>query len=111
MLTITRALPSTPTAQHSAGIATHHFTCRTCPYSYPLSTPHYERKHFTPKAAEDVLGGEGSNAHREKIEAPCPNEKCDSMEAYFSQMQIRSADEPMTSFFTCVRCKRRWQEN
>ena len=105
MLTITR-VPNDAT-----GAAPHHFACRTCPYSFPLSKPHYERKYFTHKAAEDVLGGAESNNHREKVEAPCPNEKCDSMEAFFSQMQIRSADEPMTSFFTCVKCRRRWQEN
>lgn len=29
----------------------------------------------------------------------CPNEKCEGSEAYFYQLQIRSADEPMTSFF------------
>jgi len=105
MLTITRV------TNEATGAAPHHFACRTCPYSFPLSKPHYERKYFTHKAAEDVLGGAESNNHREKVEAPCPNEKCDSMEAFFSQMQIRSADEPMTSFFTCVKCRRRWQEN
>jgi hypothetical protein len=29
----------------------------------------------------------------------CPKEDCDGDEAYFYQLQIRSADEPMTSFF------------
>jgi DNA-directed RNA polymerase III subunit RPC11 len=29
----------------------------------------------------------------------CPNEKCESTRAFFYQLQIRSADEPMTSFF------------
>lgn len=29
----------------------------------------------------------------------CDNRECDGMEAAFFQVQIRSADEPMTSFF------------
>jgi hypothetical protein len=33
------------------------------------------------------------------ITVNCPKEDCDGDEAYFYQLQIRSADEPMTSFF------------
>lgn len=29
----------------------------------------------------------------------CANERCDGREAYFRQVQIRSADEPMTTFY------------
>jgi DNA-directed RNA polymerase subunit M/transcription elongation factor TFIIS len=29
----------------------------------------------------------------------CAREGCEGIEAYFYQLQIRSADEPMTSFF------------
>lgn len=29
----------------------------------------------------------------------CKEEKCDNREAYFRQVQIRSADEPMTTFY------------
>ena len=29
----------------------------------------------------------------------CPNEKCRNDEAYWYQLQIRSADEPMTAFY------------
>lgn len=31
--------------------------------------------------------------------AQCKDEKCDGSRAYFYQLQIRSADEPMTTFF------------
>jgi len=105
MLTITR------TTLPNSALTPHHFTCRTCPYSLPLDRAYYEKKDFARKATEDVLGGAEGNEHREKVSVVCPNEKCDSTMAYFGQMQIRSADEPMTSFFTCVGCRRRWQEN
>jgi hypothetical protein len=37
----------------------------------------------------------------------CPNEKCRNDEAYWYQLQIRSADEPMTAFYK-VRLSDRW---
>lgn len=39
--------------------------------------------------------------------APCVC-VCPLSQAYFVQMQIRSADEPMTTFYKCTRCKNRW---
>jgi len=42
--------------------------------------------------------------------ASCP--KCQHSHAYFMQIQIRSADEPMTMFFKCCNptCNHRWRE-
>ena len=71
------------------------------------------------KEVEDVLGGAGAWDNVDKTDgmpsetnwllwqsltlqfraAQCPNEKCDGSQAFFYQMQIRSADEPMTSFY------------
>jgi DNA-directed RNA polymerase III subunit RPC11 len=33
------------------------------------------------------------------VTVQCPNEKCRNDEAYWYQLQIRSADEPMTAFY------------
>jgi len=38
----------------------------------------------------------------------CP--KCEHMKAYFMQIQTRSADEPMTTFYKCCSCGHRWKE-
>ena len=38
----------------------------------------------------------------------CP--VCPHDEAYFSQVQIRSSDEPMTIFYRCVKCFHPWRE-
>lgn len=38
---------------------------------------------------------------------PCP--KCKSDKTTYYQMQTRSADEPMTSFHTCLKCGKRWK--
>jgi transcription elongation factor S-II len=37
--------------------------------------------------------------------------KCDSKNCSYYQMQIRSADEPMTSFITCIDCDNHWRVN
>ena len=35
--------------------------------------------------------------------------KCKSMKTTYYQMQTRSADEPMTTFVTCINCQNRWR--
>ena len=37
----------------------------------------------------------------------CP--KCHQKKCTFYQLQTRSADEPMTTFVTCVNCGKRWK--
>lgn len=41
---------------------------------------------------------------------PCP--KCEHPRAYFMQIQTRSADEPMTTFYKCCnpQCGHRWRD-
>jgi DNA-directed RNA polymerase III subunit RPC11 len=41
----------------------------------------------------------------------CQNKQCGCTKAYYRQMQIRSADEPMTTFYKCVECGEQWREN
>ena len=41
----------------------------------------------------------------------CGNKQCGCTKAYYRQMQIRSADEPMTTFYKCVECGTQWREN
>ncbi len=35
--------------------------------------------------------------------------KCKARKATYYQMQTRSADEPMTTFVTCLNCNNRWK--
>lgn len=35
--------------------------------------------------------------------------KCKERKCTYYQMQTRSADEPMTTFVTCVNCNNRWK--
>ncbi|CAI5530669.1 unnamed protein product [Closterium sp. Naga37s-1] len=62
------------------------------------------------KEVDDVLGGEDAWKNVDKTEASCP--KCGHSQAFFMQIQTRSADEPMTIFYKCcnMRCGYRWKE-
>ncbi|KJR85246.1 uncharacterized protein SPSK_08768 [Sporothrix schenckii 1099-18] len=73
--------------------------CRTCPYEYAIATPLFSRREFVRKEKEDVFGGPGAWDNAQKTKVQCPADGCDGGEAAFFQVQIRSADEPMTSFF------------
>ena len=55
------------------------------------------------QSAEDWASGD-------KTEALCPNSKCGHREALYKMFQTRSADEPMTCFYKCVKCGERWKE-
>ncbi|KAK5018685.1 hypothetical protein BJ546DRAFT_999818 [Cryomyces antarcticus] len=108
MLTVSRVPSDTTIDIHLAN--RNRFECRTCPYQMVLDRRYYERKNMKRKEVEDVLGGEESWANVNTTEVPCDNDKCDGRSAYYYQLQIRSADEPMTTFYKCVKCARQWRE-
>ena len=35
--------------------------------------------------------------------------KCKTMKTTYYEMQTRSADEPMTTFVSCLNCENRWK--
>lgn len=86
-------------------------SCKACPYEFPIDDIEiYDRKKLPRKEVDDVLGGGWDNVDQTKVQ--CPNyETCHGESAYFFQLQIRSADEPMTTFYKCVNCAHRWKEN
>ena len=87
--------------------------CRTCPFQYEVKKKMYETIRMKRKEAEDVLGGKDAWENVDSTEGkfiddlqtstdrsvPCPEDSCDGARAFFYQVQIRSADEPMTTFY------------
>lgn len=63
------------------------------------------------KTVDDVLGGDHAWDNVDQTDALCP--KCANTRAYFFMVQLRSADEPMTTFFKCTKpeCQARWKED
>ncbi|PVF96115.1 putative Rpc11-DNA-directed RNA polymerase III subunit C11 [Serendipita vermifera] len=85
------------------------WVCQTCPYEFPITKTMKSRTHLKRKEVDDVLGGDESWGNQ--TNAPCP--KCDHPMAHFMELQIRSADEPMTIFYKCAKkeCGFQWKEN
>lgn len=114
------------TNQYPMGV--NRFECRSCPYEHVVEHEYYERTEVKQKEVEDVFGGKEEFANADSIAsawsapdllrsmqgwvmfpvmafeltdfsaAQCPAEDCNGERAYFFQLQIRSADEPMTTF-------------
>jgi DNA-directed RNA polymerase III subunit RPC11 len=65
------------------------------------------------KVSAEELVGDGSAEGGQIMTIPCQNEDtpCDSTKAYYIQLQMRSADEPATVFFKCVKCGYQWRQD
>lgn len=87
-----------------------HLFCQSCPYDFPVQVTFTVSKSVQKKKADDVLGGADAWADVQQTSTLCP--KCSNDKAYFMQLQTRSADEPMTTFYKCasLKCKYRWKE-
>ena len=98
MLVVSRLPPGAAPSETVTG--RNRLECRTCPFQWVLDAPVFERRAFAGKEAEEIFGDGDSWANCEEADAQCPDGKgCGGIRAQFYQVQIRSADEPMTSFF------------
>ena len=92
------------------GTMTYRFACNTCPFVNNVSAKMANRKYYKLKEIDDVLGGAAAWENVDSTEVPC--DQCGHNRAYFMQIQTRSADEPMTTFYKCCnsQCGHRWRE-
>lgn len=56
------------------------------------------------------MSQEDREAIRTNCISRCRNKECKSTDVQVNQRQIRGGDEPMTSFFTCNACGKKWRE-
>ncbi|KAI9775237.1 MAG: RNA polymerase III C11 subunit [Geoglossum umbratile] len=95
--------------------------CKTCPYQFILDKRYFERRIVKRKLVEDVMGGAGAWDNVDQTQgmyqkftqevlvvaevevAQCPAQDCEGDKAFFYMVQIRSADEPMTTFYKVAR--------
>jgi len=87
----------------------HYQKCSSCPYVFEISSTISKQVALERKEVDDVLGGEDAWKNVQKASAVC--ESCGNREAYFREIQTRSADEPATLFFRCTKCAKVWKEN
>uniref|UniRef100_A0A7S2BFC9 DNA-directed RNA polymerase subunit n=1 Tax=Florenciella parvula TaxID=236787 RepID=A0A7S2BFC9_9STRA len=81
------------------------FLCPVCPYKHSITQKHKVQVTTVRKKTDDVMGGNKAWENVDKTAHVCP--ACNHNEAYFMQMQIRSADEPMSVFYKCCKCGHR----
>lgn len=64
------------------------------------------------EAADQIGSSEGAEGGQ-IITVACQNEQsaCNSNKAFFVQIQMRSADEPATTFYKCVKCGFQWRQD
>ncbi|KAI9207808.1 uncharacterized protein BJ171DRAFT_420308 [Polychytrium aggregatum] len=80
-----------------SGMTGYELQCQTCPYVCQIERPVGSKRWFKKKEIDDVLGGEDAWKNVDTTAVMCP--KCEADRAYYFQLQIRSADEPMTTFY------------
>ena len=87
------------------------FFCKTCPYTFKVENKIEYKMKLERKEVDDVLGGPDAWKDAAKTKTRCP--ECKNEEAYFFSIQIRSADEPETTYYKCTNtdCEYRWNEN
>ncbi|KAL7294819.1 hypothetical protein TKK_0011748 [Trichogramma kaykai] len=86
------------------------FKCRTCPYICKVTGSIRSNTYPKLKEVDDVLGGSAAWENVDATDERCP--KCAHPRAYFMQIQTRSADEPMTTFYRCCnpQCCHNWRD-
>ncbi|KAL5709080.1 hypothetical protein ACHQM5_019806 [Ranunculus cassubicifolius] len=85
--------------------------CPTCPYASEIENTIKRRQPLVKKPIDAIFSEADAMKFASKTEATCPS--CHHGQAYFRQLQIRSADEPMTTFYQCCNdnCRREWRED
>jgi len=83
--------------------------CKTCAYQLQLKKEIRKHIQTTPKKVDEVLEDVEWSS---KTTAGQKCEKCGNEEAFFYELQTRSADEPATIFFQCSnsKCRHQWKE-
>ncbi|XP_047268813.1 DNA-directed RNA polymerase III subunit RPC10 isoform X2 [Capsicum annuum] len=81
------------------------FFCPVCPYLKLKKKQPLVKKQMDPVISTEDMDNAST------AEVPCP--ACGYREAAYYQVQIRSADEPMTTFYKCKNkmCGNNWRED
>lgn len=82
-------------------------SCIMCGYLYGISKEMSKTIAMTPKKSDGFVDEDENLKFVSKCGKKC---ECGSEEVSFVELQTRSADEPMTIFYKCIRCKKVWKE-
>ena len=94
------------------GSGSFRYFCKTCPYVFNVNQTIKKIKRFEEKDDDFVIGGKEEWANAATVSGvTCASGKCDNDTAYYQEIQIRSADEPMTQKYKCTKCGYVWLVN
>mmetsp|Transcript_17518 Transcript_17518/g.45818 ORF Transcript_17518/g.45818 Transcript_17518/m.45818 type:complete len:112 (-) Transcript_17518:170-505(-) len=98
------------TLQERSLVEENRFYCMTCPYVQVIEAPVAIGHTNQDKKEVAHLIGDNAGVGKAKADIKCP--KCEHPEAWFHQMQTRSADEASTIFYECCnpKCKHKWND-
>ncbi|OHT11299.1 hypothetical protein TRFO_19276 [Tritrichomonas foetus] len=82
--------------------------CRSCTFDMEFTKTKIQNAEIHPLDVASFVIDDNNMDFKNTTSCRC--EKCGNTEAYFNEVQIRSADEPATLFFCCTKCKFRWRE-
>ncbi|XP_073308191.1 uncharacterized protein [Primulina huaijiensis] len=87
------------------------FFCPTCPYICQIENKVKIKRHLrlAKRPIDPIFSKDDNKSFNTTSAVACP--ECNHKEAYFSQVQTRSADEPMTLFYNCKKCNHTWRED
>lgn len=82
--------------------------CRSCKFEMDFPKTKEQSAKIHPLDVASFVIDNNSMSFQNKTSCVC--EKCGNNEAWFNEVQIRSADEPATLFYCCTKCGHRWRE-
>lgn len=82
--------------------------CRSCKFLMDYQGQRIQNAEIEPLDVASLTIKEDDFTSTQKTEVKC--EVCGNNEAFFQEIQIRSADEPATIFYCCTNCKHTWRE-
>ncbi|GER36615.1 DNA-directed RNA polymerase subunit [Striga asiatica] len=85
------------------------FFCPTCPYVCRVENKIKQHTPLVRKPMEPIFSEDDQKVINKTSGVSCP--ACGHGEASYIEVQTRSADEPMTIFYRCTKCKSTWKEN
>ncbi|EAY09943.1 hypothetical protein TVAG_482170 [Trichomonas vaginalis G3] len=82
--------------------------CRACNFVMGFVGRTVQSAPLNPLDVKALITNDDAMSFQNKTQARC--DKCGHNEAFFTEIQIRSADEPATLFFKCCKCGNTWRE-
>ncbi len=93
---------------HAKGNDGVYLTCRKCSYRESAAKSNTRSSSTTEKPLIQVLGDEDMDVSTlPTTKIICP--RCGNDTAVWWMLQTRSADEPTTQFYRCVKCNHTWR--